>query len=399
MPGRALTEALLLIAAAPDQATMMQVLTEQARAIIGAHQSVTSLTVSDDWAQAITAISISDKYAAWRTYDELPDGSGIYNVVCKTNRTMRMTQRQLERHRAWRGFGASVDRHPPMRGWLAVPLVAADGRNLGLVQLSDKYEGDFTAKDESTLVQLARLASIAIEKAAAEAALQAALRTARHQEQQLHQVAQQLVTAREDERKRLGFDLHDNVCQELIGIAIMVSAVRQRLRPDEAERFSELDRVGEYLNALVEHLRQLAGDLRPMQLRDLGLEAGLRSLAEGLSATGSRISIVSPSSVPRLGDATEVAVYRVAQEALLNAVRHARASAITLTLSVVDDRVCLEVRDDGCGFENENQSLWGVGIASMRERALALGGQCDVSTTPGAGTVVRLFCPVHPQRE
>ena len=88
----------------------------------------------------------------------------------------------------------------------------------------------------------------------------------------------------------------------------------------------------------------------------------------------------------------------MAQEALLNAIRHAGASAITLTLSVVDDRVCLEVRDDGCGFDNENQSLWGVGIASMRERALALGGQFEVSMTPGAGTVVRLFCPVHPQR-
>lgn len=143
---------------------MLQVITDQAREIIGAHQAVTSVTIDQNWAQAIHAISLSDKYAPYRTYDTKADGSGIYSVVCRENRTMRMTQAELEAHPAWRGFGKEVGKHPPMRGWLATPLIARDGTNLGLIQLSDKYEGEFTEEDEAILVQLAQLASLSIKR-------------------------------------------------------------------------------------------------------------------------------------------------------------------------------------------------------------------------------------------
>jgi signal transduction histidine kinase len=386
------SEALLMIAASPDRQTMLQVLTDQARVIIGAHQSVTSLTADDRWSQAITAVSLSDKYVAWRTYDERPDGSGIYRLVCQLNEPIRMTQEQLEQHRAWRGFGTSADKHPPMRGWLAVPLIAGDGKNLGLIQLSDKYEGEFTVDDEAILVQLARLASIAIEKANVEAALHAALDDAHRKEAQLHILAQELVAARESERKRLALDLHDNIGQELVGVSIMVGAVQRRLSADGVGTLPELVHVEHYLGAVVEHLRQLAGDLQPMQLRDLGLEAGLRSLAAGMAAPGVDVRVVFSGSVPHLEDATEVAVYRVAQEALINAVRHAAAHAITLTLDVADDELYLEVRDDGRGFDPARRAPRAVGIASMEERALALGGRLEVSSAPGGGTVVRFTC-------
>ena len=78
---------------------------------------------------------------------------------------MRMTQHEIEAHPAWQNFGAEKGRHPPMRGWLAVPLVGMDGRNLGLIQLSDKYEGEFTADDEAKLIELAQLAAAATENA------------------------------------------------------------------------------------------------------------------------------------------------------------------------------------------------------------------------------------------
>jgi PAS domain S-box-containing protein len=144
---------------------VLAVVTERARELIPAHQAVTSLTVSDDWAQAISAVSLSDKYASWREYDEKPDASGIYRLVCELNRPLRLTQTELEAHPAFRGFGHSRDRHPPMRGWLAAPLTGRDGRNLGLIQLSDRYEGEFQAGDEAVLVQLAQIASIALENA------------------------------------------------------------------------------------------------------------------------------------------------------------------------------------------------------------------------------------------
>lgn len=146
------------------EGTMHEV-AEQARGVIGAHQSVVSLTASGDWTQAINALSLSDKYARYRELFEPPDGTGIYAMVCQTNRSMRMTQAELEVHPRWRGFGSYADKHPPMRGWLAVPLTGRDGRNIGLLQLSDKYEGEFTQQDEYVALELAQLASIAIENA------------------------------------------------------------------------------------------------------------------------------------------------------------------------------------------------------------------------------------------
>ncbi|AUX47780.1 uncharacterized protein SOCE26_093040 [Sorangium cellulosum] len=162
---KGLAEASLAVNSAPSVERTLAEITERARALIGAHQAVISLTDDQNWAQAINAVSLSDKYAAYRTYEGKPDGRGIYAQVCAQNRPFRMTQAELEAHPAWRGFGDERDRHPPMRGWLAAPLSGRDGRNLGLLQLSDRYEGDFTADDEAILVQLAQLASVAIENA------------------------------------------------------------------------------------------------------------------------------------------------------------------------------------------------------------------------------------------
>ncbi|MGI8500078.1 MAG: ATP-binding protein [Hassallia sp.] len=159
-----LTQAALAINSALSIEEVLQVITERSRFIIGAHQSVTSMTIDRNWAQAINAVSLSDKYAAWRDYKQPTDGSGIYACVCHTNRPIRMTQTELEAHPQWRGFGTEAAKHPPMRGWLAAPLTGRDGGNIGLIQLSDKYdESEFTVEDEAILVQLAQMASVAIE--------------------------------------------------------------------------------------------------------------------------------------------------------------------------------------------------------------------------------------------
>ena len=144
---------------------VLRAVCEKARETVGAHQATASVVIGGNWARSINAVSLSDKYAAWREYNETPDGSGIYRLVCKMSRPLRMTQAELETHPDWRGFGKSASNHPPMRGWLAVPLTGRHGRNIGLIQLSDKYEGDFSEEDEAILVQLADMASVAIENA------------------------------------------------------------------------------------------------------------------------------------------------------------------------------------------------------------------------------------------
>lgn len=160
----ALTEVEAALGSARTIPELLDLITEKARELVGAHQATTSVVFGEDWAKAVHAISLSDKYAAWRTYDELPDGSGIYRLVCQFNGPMRLTQAELAAHPAWRGFGAAAERHPPMRGWLAVPLAGRGGRNIGLIQLSDKYDGEFSPADETVVVELARLASIAFEE-------------------------------------------------------------------------------------------------------------------------------------------------------------------------------------------------------------------------------------------
>ncbi|HEY0488412.1 MAG TPA: PAS domain S-box protein [Telluria sp.] len=135
------------------------------RDILEVHQAVISLNTDDNWTQAINAVSLSEKYASFSDYAALPDGSGIYAAVCRANKAMRLTQAELERHPEWKGFGAHASAHPPMRGWLAVPLKAHDGRNIGLLQASDKHEGEFTEEDEAILTQLASIAATGFENA------------------------------------------------------------------------------------------------------------------------------------------------------------------------------------------------------------------------------------------
>jgi PAS domain S-box-containing protein len=160
---RALADASARIFAARSLDETLRLITEAARAIVGTHQAVTSLTRDGSWAQAIVSVSLSEKYAAWRDFDANPSGKGIYAVVCAENRPMRLTQAELEAHPAFRRFGDVAGRHPPLRGWLAAPLTARDGANLGLIQLSDKEAGDFDTADEALLVQLAQLAGLAVE--------------------------------------------------------------------------------------------------------------------------------------------------------------------------------------------------------------------------------------------
>ncbi|HEX6458190.1 MAG TPA: PAS domain S-box protein [Thermoleophilaceae bacterium] len=156
-----LTQAARAIDAELPRDELLQRVADIAREVVGAHQAVISLTTVGA-AQSITGISLSDKYAAWRDYDEPPDGSGIYALVVREGRPMRLSQAELESHPAFNRFGGVAGTHPPLRGWLAAPLLASDGRTIGLMQLSDRYEGEFTVEDEELVAHLAQLAVLAI---------------------------------------------------------------------------------------------------------------------------------------------------------------------------------------------------------------------------------------------
>lgn len=136
---------------------------ELIRVLIGAHQSAIAIVVQEDWSSIRKFFSLSEKYAAWADYDTPATGYGTHGWLLRHNKPVRMTQAELEAHPEWKGFGTEVGKHPPMRGWLAAPIVGQDGTNWGLLQLSDKYEGDFTEEDEKQLIQFAALVSATLE--------------------------------------------------------------------------------------------------------------------------------------------------------------------------------------------------------------------------------------------
>ncbi len=233
------------------------------------------------------------------------------------------------------------------------------------------------------------------EQRIADEALQRSLAALREREEQLRQMGVRQAAIREEERKRLGFDLHDGVCQELVGIGILIESARQR--GVSAEAAGTLDKAQTYLRTVGEHLRLLARELRPLQLSDLGLGECLRALALGMATERTSVTVGIPPTIPRLAEETEVAVYRVAQEALANAVRHADARKVSLTLATSNGTLALEIRDDGRGFDRSSLHVAALGLVAMEERAAALGGTLSVQSAPGAGTRIRLQCPLrHP---
>src|SRR6185295_10483919 len=149
------------------------------------------------------------------------------------------------------------------------------------------------------------------ERKRAEDALHASLQDLLHSEEKLRLLAQRQATIREEERKRLGFDLHDDVCQELVGVGILLDSVRGQLAAAPPQVAVGLERVSRYLGGIVEHLRILAHDLRPSLLHDLGLEGSLRSLAEGMSSATTCVTAEFPTPVPRLREDIEVGIYRI----------------------------------------------------------------------------------------
>ena len=147
----------------------------QARCVIGTHQAVVSLCMDDDWTNATHVFSLSDKYSDYGVDDSsgAPQphkllsmgGADVYTSICEKNQVMRMTQSELELHPDWRSAAGFALQRPTMRGWLAIALVGRNGKKIGMLQLSDKFKGDFTLQDEYVATELAQFASIAIENA------------------------------------------------------------------------------------------------------------------------------------------------------------------------------------------------------------------------------------------
>lgn len=209
----------------------------------------------------------------------------------------------------------------------------------------------------------------------------------------LRRSRERLINAREEERLRIRRDLHDGLGPALAGLNLQASSLKSLIttQPDAAQ--AAVDELRSGLRKTVDEVRQIVHDLRPPSLDQLGLKGALEQLVEGLgmSSKGNAIKITTdiPESLT-LPPATEVAVYRVTQEALSNALKHARASHVAVTLTL-ECSLRLTIRDDGIGIPEHYRA--GVGLRSMQERVEELRGSFEIASWPHQGTIIRVGLP------
>ena len=207
------------------------------------------------------------------------------------------------------------------------------------------------------------------------------------------------IAAQERERVRIARDLHDEVTQSLNGIALGVEQIESA--PDlEAARDRAKQLAGEIRNAMGE-LRRVVEHLRPDDLAGIGLAAALERMADERQASTPKIAIVfhSHGNGRSLDPDTELAAYRVVQESVTNAIKHAHPTKVKIDLTIEGDAAIARVRDDGCGFDVEHPPTGGLGLAGMRERAQLVGGELEIDSAAGHGTEVRLRIPRGPGRD
>lgn len=376
-----LAKASLVINSTLSLDDVLKIVTEKAREIIGAHQSVTSMTVHENCAQAINAVSLSHKHAAYEDYGEKADAFAIYRLICQTNRPMRITQAELEAHPEWRGFTKAAGKHPPMRGWLAAPLTGSDGQNIGLIQLSDKTEGEFTEDDEAILVQLAQMASVAVENARLFEQVHAG-------RERLQSLSRRLVEVQETEHRQIARELHDEIGQALTGLKL---AIEMSLRSPADAATTSLNDARALVNELMGRVRELSLDLRPPMLDDLGLLPALLWHFERYAAQTKVCVVFKQSGLEgRFAREVETAAYRIVQEALTNVARHAGAREAAVRLWTDQGTLTVQIEDQGKGFNPEAAQAGGTsgGLVGMHERAVMLGGRLTVESAPRAGTRV-----------
>jgi two-component system sensor histidine kinase UhpB len=212
------------------------------------------------------------------------------------------------------------------------------------------------------------------------------IRMMRRLEAERRRAGSSALRAQEEERARVARDLHDEVNQSLTGVLLRLEAARETAPPELEAELSETKALA---NQAMRELLSLARQLRPTALDDLGLKAAIAGQVDQAAGGEIQASLSAEGDFSDLPGDVQLVVYRVAQEALSNAVRHSGASRIEVTLRRIGPGVELEVSDDGVGFAF-SEAEGGLGIPGMRERALLVGGEVVIESGPGRGTTVRL---------
>ncbi|WP_405143542.1 GAF domain-containing sensor histidine kinase [Sphaerisporangium sp. NBC_01403] len=345
---------------------VLQVIVRSARTLLAARYAALGVPDDDGSFAEFVADGVSDKQ--WDAIGPLPRQHGMLAAMLQEAAPVRLPDiREDPRFEWWPAA------HPVLKDFIGVPIRDAD-QILGIIFLSNKRTpGGFTQEDQDLLTLFAAHAAIALTNA------------------RLYERSRELTIV--EERTRMARELHDAVTQKLFSLRLTAQATASLVTSDPQRAMAEIERVQRLAGEALAELRAVIVELRPAELDRHGLAETLRKHVTLLDRLYPVTITFASAPSGDLPPATEVAVLRVAQEALHNALRHANASSIEVCLQAEGSRLTLEVRDDGDGFEVETPAFRGLGLVSMRDRAEAAGGSLLVSSEQGAGTVVRLEVP------
>jgi len=281
---------------------------------------------------------------------------------------------------------------------LCVPIATAD-KELGKMLVSCQPEVcyDASGSNHQLLVSIGSQLAVAIENIRLYEAL-------RQKKKAMSSFLRKYIAAQEDERKRIARELHDDTAQSLTALALAIETALQANVSTASDVKALLEPARPLAQRVYGEISRIIHDLRPSLLDDLGLTEAIGWYADHrLRPLGVQVTLEAPESDRRLTPEMETTLFRVAQEAMSNVAKHARAENVTLSVDIKPDGVVLEVDDDGCGFDIKNTLAGGkngkngssFGLLGMRERVHLLGGTLSVESQPGQGTSVRVRIPVQ----
>jgi signal transduction histidine kinase len=366
---RQVSEVVLAVARQLSVHDVLQMIVRSARQLASARYA--AIGVPDDHGSFAEFVVDGIPERQRKAIGPLPRQHGLLGVLLREGQPLRLDDiRDDPRFEGW------PSAHPELSDVLGMPI--RDGTQvLGIIFAACKRgPGGFTERDEQLLALFASHAAIALTNA------------------RLYEHGRELSVLQE--RSRLAGELHDAVSQKLFSIRVKARAAAVLVPRDAARAISEMESVATLSGEAQAELRAVIDGLAPPDLSAGGLVGSLRRYAALASKAHGVTVRVSADELPVLGTHLQAAFYRVAQEALHNALRHSGASQICVSLSVRRGRIILTVTDYGQGFAAGVPSA-GLGLASMRERAAAAGGTLTIRSAPGEGTVLRLAVPAGPR--
>jgi two-component system sensor histidine kinase UhpB len=218
---------------------------------------------------------------------------------------------------------------------------------------------------------------------------------------QLKALSKRAISAQEEERKRIARSLHDDTGQALTSLIISLERIENKIPLEEVELRTSLDSTKELAKQTLGELRQIIHGLRPTMLDDLGLVPAIRWYARSnLEGAGIRVKVASSENIEPLSPELKIALFRIAQEAINNIIKHSHATSATVTLHQNGDQVKLCIQDDGHGFDVQNTSIQAIqhqkwGLLGIEERADLLGGIVIVDSHPQKGTKLEVIMPQY----